>query len=424
MQSDHVKSYYAATFEGDLRFPRLNEAIEVDICVVGGGLAGLTTARELAKAGKSVALLESARVAWAASGRNGGFVLPGFALGQSAIEKKVGKTQADELYKLSIEGADYVRSTNNELGLKDIIQGQGYLSLIRHGDGKEFREEAATIADAEFLDSRAVQELVRSKRYKAGLLEPKGFHIHPLRYGQTLAREAQNQGASLFESSRVNSLSRTKNGWKCQTDQGQVLASQVVLTTSAYGGPENRLERSVLPVATYVIATEQLGENLDTAIRFSGCLSDTRRAGDYYRIVGQGNERRLLWGGRITTRRSEPMPLAAMLKRDILKIYPQLGDFKVDYAWSGLMGYATHKMPLIGEMEPGLWVATAFGGHGLNTTAMAGRVISRAIVDGNEDWKLFQPYGFNWGGGTFGRIATQLEYWRLQALDWWEERRG
>lgn len=422
MKGDHVNSWYAATVGGDLVFPSLDQVLTVDVCVVGAGLAGLTTAVEVAKAGKSVALLESKRVAWAASGRNGGFVLPGFALGQSAIEKRVGKSHADRLYDLSTEGADFVRDTIVSTQRDDIIQGRGYLSLLRHGNDREFREEAEQDADVSFLDTTAVQELARSKRYKAGLLEPTGFHIHPLRYAQALAKIGDNTGALIFENSQVINLEKLGTKWCCQTAKGSVQADQVVLTTSAYDGPHNKLERSVLPVATYVITSEPLGERLDDAIRFGGCLYDTRRAGDYYRIIGQGSERRLLWGGRITTRRSEPMKLANMLKQDILEIYPQLGDFNVDYAWSGLMGYATHKMPLIGEMEPGLWVGTAFGGHGLNTTAMAGKVLSRAIANGNDDWKLFQPYEFTWNGGAVGQMATQLEYWRLQALDWWEER--
>ena len=422
MTASHVNSWYAASLDGELAFPTLNQELTVDVCVIGAGLAGLTTARELANAGKSVALLEGKRIAWAASGRNGGFVLPGYALGQSSIERKVGKLQADQLYGLSVEGADYVRDTISSLQRDDIIQGHGYLSLLRHSDDRAFREEAEKDPDVAFLDRAAIQELARSDRYKAGLLEPTGFHIHPLRYAQALAGSAASSGAQIFEKSFVSQLQKPGAKWICRTSKGSVHADQVVLTTSAYGGPHNRLERSVLPVATYVITSEHLGECLDDAIRFGGCLSDTRRAGDYYRITSQGDDRRLLWGGRITTRRSEPMKLAEMLKQDILDIYPQLRDFKVDYAWSGLMGYATHKMPLIGEMEPGLWVGTAFGGHGLNTTAMAGKVISRAITQGDEDWKMFQPYDFNWNGGVVGQVATQLEYWRLQALDWWEER--
>jgi gamma-glutamylputrescine oxidase len=419
---DHVNSFYAATLTDEVSFPQLNESLEVDVCVVGAGLAGLTTARELARAGKSVALIEANRVGWAASGRNGGFVLPGFALGQKSIAARVGYGQAQDLYDLSVAGADYVRRSIEELQLQDIIHGEGYLSLVRFGNGPEFQEQAETDPKAAYLDKDALREFLSTETYTAGLLEPEGFHIHPLRYARGLAQDASLKGASVFENSRVTNLVQQGGGWVCSTGTGRIISSDVVLTTSAYNGPLAKLERAVLPVATYVMASEPLGERLDEVIRFTGCLSDTRRAGDYYRVVGSGDDKRLLWGGRITTSKSEPLKLAEMLKRDILAIYPQLGDFNVDYAWSGLMGYARHKMPLIGQVKPGLWVGTAFGGHGLNTTAMAGLVISGAISTGQEDYRLFEPFQLSWGGGAVGRIATQLEYWRLKALDWKDER--
>lgn len=117
-----------------------------------------------------------------------------------------------------------------------------------------------------------------------------------------------------------------------------------------------------MPVATYVVTSAKRPDLLNDAITYRGCISDNRRAGDYYRLVDDGQ--RLLWGGRITTQRSEPKALAALLKQDIAKIYPQLTELETDYAWSGLMGYCVHKMPVLRELEPGLWTATATGGHG------------------------------------------------------------
>ncbi|MCB1448958.1 MAG: FAD-binding oxidoreductase, partial [Nitratireductor sp.] len=132
----------------------------------------------------------------------------------------------------------------------------------------------------------------------------------------------------------------------------------------------------------------------------------------------------LVWGGRITTRQSVPRDLGEKLRRDIQAVYPQLDDLEIETAWSGLMGYAIHKMPLIGRLREGFWAVTAFGGHGLNTTAMGGLLIASAITSGDDRWKLFEPYGLQWGGGLAGRAATQLEYWRLQMLDRIEERRA
>ena len=145
----------------------------------------------------------------------------------------------------------------------------------------------------------------------------------------------------------------------------------------------------------------------------------TRRNGDYYRIIGDD---RLMWGGRISARTSTPWRLKAALRHDILKVYPQLGEFEIDYAWSGTMAYAVHKMPQIGELAPGYWLASAFGGHGLNTTAMAGEMIARAILDGDDRWRLFSPYELVWAGGRLGRAAAQAVFWSMQLRDTLQER--
>src|SRR5256714_15222434 len=149
-------------------------------------------------------------------------------------------------------------------------------------------------------------------------------------------------------------------------------------------------------------------------MRYTGAVAEMRRVGNYYRIVADD---RLLWGGRITTRASEPRRLKAQMRRDILRVYPQLGDVEIEYAWTGTMAYAVHKMPQIGELAPGYWLASAFGGHGLNTTAMAGEMIARAILDGDDRWRLFSSYELVWAGGRAGRVAAQAAYWSIQARD-------
>src|SRR2546423_9692348 len=149
-------------------------------------------------------------------------------------------------------------------------------------------------------------------------------------------------------------------------------------------------------------------------MRYTGAVAEMRRAGNYYRIVADD---RLLWGGRITTRASEPRRLKAQMRSDILRVYPQLGDLEIECAWAGTMAYAVHKMPQIGELAPGYWLATAFGGHGLNTTAMAGEMIARAILDGDDRWRLFSSYELVWAGGRARRVAPQAAPWAMQARD-------
>ncbi|NJN81683.1 MAG: FAD-binding oxidoreductase [Caldilineaceae bacterium] len=137
-----------------------------------------------------------------------------------------------------------------------------------------------------------------------------------------------------------------------------------------------------------------------------------------------GDQRRLIWGGRITTRRSEPSDLAQKLKRDMLSVYPQLQDMEITHAWAGTMGYAVHKMPLIRKLGDGVWCATAFGGHGINTTAMAGMLIASAIANDDDRYRLFAPFAPVWAGGFGSRVAVQASYWHMRLRDWIDERRA
>jgi hypothetical protein len=182
-----------------------------------------------------------------------------------------------------------------------------------------------------------------------------------------------------------------------------------------------RLRRAVLPVATYMVLTEAAPDLLCGVIRTSDAVLDDRRAADYYRLVDGGS--RLLWGGRITTRAASPADLARELRREMLGVFPQLADLRTDLAWSGQMGYARHLMPQIGQMAPEVWHCTAFGGHGLNTTAIGGKVLAEAILGETDRIAMFAPFGLPWAGGPLGLAAAQLTYWKLQAQDRWRERR-
>ena len=184
--------------------------------------------------------------------------------------------------------------------------------------------------------------------------------------------------------------------------------------STGIGEVDAPIAETVQPVSTYVAVTAPLGERLFEAVRYTGAIADTRRAGDYYRIV---SDDRLMWGGRISMRGSTPWRLKAALRSDILKVYPQLEGVEIEYAWSGVMAYAVHKMPQIGELAQGYWLASAFGGHGLNTTAMAGEMIARAILEGDDRWRLFSPYELVWAGGRSGRAAAQALLWSMQMRD-------
>lgn len=421
---EYPDTYYAAEIGEIAEKPSLCDEITCDVCVIGAGLAGLTTALELARKGKTVVVLDAHRVGWGASGRNGGCVAQGFAESTQNIARKVGPQQAEALEQLARSGVKYVFDQIETLKIDGAIQGQGVYGTVRHGNTKAAQQEAQAGQDHGiiFHDTTATRKVLDTEKYHHSVYYPDGFHIQPLRYVLGLAAEIERLGAQIFESSKAVKLTKTADQWSVKTECGTVHADDIVLCTSAYDFDlMPKISRAMLPIATYVMATEPMNEALDGAIKTTSFISDTRRAGDYYRRLPNG---RLLWGGRITTRVNRPAKLAAMLSGDVKSVYPQLKNLKLTHAWEGLMGYAIHKMPLIGRVEDGLWVATAFGGHGLNTTAMAGCVIAKAIAEHDQTYRLFEPFTPRWAGGVFGRIGVQLTYWYMRYRDHRDERGG
>ncbi len=393
-------------------------ADQSDVIVIGGGFAGLTTALELARAGTSVTLFEASDIGWGASGRNGGFVSDGFALGLGDLERKLGPDHAKNLWALSAKGTGFVRTTIADLD-PAIMLGKGWISAYRYmsGGGAARMEKALARVGtpSRYVPHSQIRDLLKSRKYVEGVEITNAFHIQPLAYALGLGRLAADAGAHLVINCPATGLERAGSGWSVAAGGRTFAAPQVVLTGSAYmHGLYPALEGAMVPVATYVVASKPMAELLDQAIAYTGCISDTRRAGDYYRRLPDG---RLVWGGRITTRTEQPDALSRMLRRDIVNVYPQLDRLEVEFSWSGLMGYAPHKMPIIGELEPGLWSATAFGGHGLNTSAMGGLLIAGAIAHGDDQWRQFAPFGARWAGGWLGRMATQGTYWLMQARD-------
>jgi glycine/D-amino acid oxidase-like deaminating enzyme len=202
---------------------------------------------------------------------------------------------------------------------------------------------------------------------------------------------------------------------------GQARAPHIIFATGGYtGGLMPVLRRAVLPISTYMMVSEPAPELIATAIRTPEAVLDDRRASDYYRVVDGG--KRLLWGGRITTKAASAAGIAAELRAEMEHVYPQLAPLRTEVSWSGQMAYARHLMPQIGKLAPGAWHVTAFGGHGLNTTALAGRVVAEAICGETNRIAAFAPFPLVWAGGAVGLAVAQATYWKLQLQDWWRER--
>jgi gamma-glutamylputrescine oxidase len=416
---DGPKWYAETTVAAPERAPLVQDA-DVDVCVIGGGLAGLTVAREIVRAGWSVVVLEAKKIAWNASGRNAGFVAPGFSERIENIIERVGLSRAKQLWALSADGAEYVRATIRETGMPGVTPVDGRLIVLRRNAEDELLRHVAMMrvdfgAQLDAWPTEQVREVLRSERYFQAVHQPGAFRIHPRNYALGLAAAAEQAGARIFEDTPALAMDSAGVRKRVDTPKGRVRAGHVVLAGGAHLGSVFRaVSETLLPVSSYMAVTAPLGEALGDAVRYRGGVSDTRRGGDYYRIV-DGD--RLLWGSRISTRISTPRGLAGSIERDIRDVYPQLGAVKIDHAWSGLMSYAVHKMPLIGEVMTGIWVTGAFGGHGINTTAMAGDLIASAIVASDDRWRLFSAYELVWTGGAWGRAAAQILFWARRLQD-------
>ena len=419
-------TYYKRTMADQTARPALSDTVECDAVIVGGGLAGLSTALQLARAGKRVTVLEAESVGFGASGRNGGFVGPGYATGGDDIARIAGKDTARKLHHLSVEGMEFIRENIKVLGIDDARPEPGIMSVLRYDDGPGLKAYADATRreygyELDYMDKDAVRAVLKSERYFQALRNPNAFHMHPLNYLRAVAAEVERLGGRIFEQSPATSVDFSGPEKRVKTARGEVRARDVVFTTGGYtGGLNARLKRSFLPIATYVMVSEEAPELIATAIATRNAIGDNRRAGDYYRLVDGG--RRILWGGRITTHAASTSGLVKELRAEMIGTYPQLRDLRTELAWSGLMSYARHLMPQIGRMSPGVWYCTAFGGHGLNTTAIGGKVVAEGILGESDRYKLFEPFGLVWAGGLAGLAVAQLTYWKLQAQDWWRER--
>jgi glycine/D-amino acid oxidase-like deaminating enzyme len=420
--------WYARNLSGLPPADALRGRHAADVCIIGGGLAGLSIAHDLAQAGKRVILLEAHRAGWGASGRNGGFVSPGYSLGFDGIAARAGLQAAKELHRASIEGMKIVQRNIADLGIAGTGQQPGILSAVRHDPGRRLLDRRDWL-QREFdyaVDHVGRADLgnhLSSPRYHQALHDTNACHLDPLAYARGLGRAAGRKGAIIHEGTRVLGIEGGIGGWTASCPGGKVTAAEIVIATGGYTGalvPE--LRRAFLPIATYVMLTRAAPDLIATAIRTRSAIGDDRRAGDYYRLVDGGQ--RILWGGKITTRTTEPRHLARLLRQTMTATYPQLEKLETELAWSGLMSYARHLMPQIGRLKSGIWYCTAFGGHGLNTTAIGGRMIAEAILGQSDRYRRFAPFGLDWTGGLAGMAAVQLTYWRYQAIDAWRERRN
>ncbi len=392
-------------------------------CIVGGGLAGVSLLEVLARRGHAAVLLEKGRIGDGASGLNGGMVLPGWGAELPALVEQVGAAAADDLYRLSLEGVRLVRARVARQGIAcDAVQGA--IEAIWTGKPKEAAEWVAT-GNARFntrlalWDAAETRVRYKTPHYRAALFDPDALHLDPLAYLRGLADLAEAAGGRIFEDSAAARVERTGTGFAVATADGaRVKSGRVVLCTGADGrGLDRRLDRSLLPLLTGIVVTDPLGEGLRRAIDAPYAAIDDRFVTGYYRPLPNG---RLLWGGGLAGR--DRGALRRRLLRDLARVYPQLKGLGVAQAWTGRMAFTRHRMPIVRELDPGLWAAAGFGGHGLNTTAIAAELLARAIVAGDPAYRVLDPFRPVAVGGIVGHLGAHGLVWAKGLRESWRMR--
>ena len=419
----HARSYYAATANAVTDYPVLRGAQTADVCIVGGGFTGVSAALELAERGFSVALLEAHRIGWGASGRNGGQVIGG-VVEEEKIRRRLGDQAAKIAWDMGVECVEIIRERVDRYAINCDLK-WGYLDVALKD--RDMREFATRLEMAQRMGyphpMRLVQRndmgsVIGSDRYIGGLVNAGDGHVHPLNLCMGEARAAVDAGANIFEGSPATAV---RGGARpvVETEHGSITAGQVIIAGNAYlDGLLPALRGRVLPAGSYIIATEPLPEHVaQRLIPEDMAVCDQRAALDYFRLSA---DRRLLFGGLCNYSGRDPSSIKGVLQPKMLKVFPELKNYRIDFEWGGYIGISLNRIPQLGRLEGNLYYALGYSGHGVAPTHIAGRVIAEAIAGTAERLDVFDRIR-HWklpGGKWFASpaLALGMLYYRLK--DW------
>jgi gamma-glutamylputrescine oxidase len=368
-------------------------SIEADVCVIGGGIAGCSTALNLAERGYRVVLLEGQHIGWGASGRSGGQALVGYASGQEKLVAALGRDDARRLWDLSVEALDVLRERVARHAIDcDLHWGAMHVAIKPRQRDELLAEqhEAETVygyRKLTFLERADVEAILETHRYCAGLLDRGSGHLHPLNYTLGLARAASDAGVQIFERSQVTNVTPGERA-VVSTANGEVRAKFVALCCNAYIGQlSDKLRARIMPVGTYIVATEPLGEARATRlIRENFAVADNNFVLDYFR---RSADHRLLFGGRVSYSGADAFDTAKATRSRMIKVFPQLADAKIDYAWGGFVDITMSRAPDFGRLAPNIYYLQGFSGHGIALTGIAGQLVAEAIAGHAERFDVF-----------------------------------
>ncbi|MFI5209514.1 MAG: NAD(P)/FAD-dependent oxidoreductase [Gemmatimonadales bacterium] len=375
------------------------------VVVVGGGYTGLAAARALARAGRDVTVIEREVTGWGASGRNGGFVLPGFKADLPEIAARYGTATAQGLFQLSLDAVNFVEQLVRDENIACDFHRPGWISLAaRPAHQAAFAESARLLGalcgyQTTVLDAAAVRQEIGSSRFFGGWLDPGAAAVQPAAYVNGLAVAARRAGASVVERTSVQAISGRQGAFRVETSQGPVAAEQVLVATDGYGGREMpALLRRVVPVGSYIIATPPLEESVARRLIPRGrVLSDTRRLLNYFRL---SPDRRLVFGGRARFVPGRLAGSAELLVSQMQEVFPELSGTPIEYAWGGHLGFTRDGLPHVGLID-GIHYAVGYCGHGVALASWLGHRMGEALA-GSRPMPELPGKGFGSIPGYYG----------------------
>jgi gamma-glutamylputrescine oxidase len=426
----HIQSYYAATALPVPQRPVLTETIECDVCVVGGGIAGCSAALHLAERGYRVVLLEENRIGWGASGRSGAQAIYGVAAPQSKLNRLVGATDARAIWDMTVEALELIPSLVERHRIDCDWTPGHMLTAIKPRHDAELHVELEELQgqyqydSVRYMPRDEVRSVLATDRYIGALYDTRSGHLHALNYTLGLAAAAERAGVRLCEGTRALDFKNSANGSsgglaRVRTPEGEVRCRHVVLCGNVYlGDTAPVLASKIMAVATYIVATQPLGATrARELIANNTAVSDMNWVLDYFRLSA---DHRLLFGGRVNYSGLSSFDAPAATRARMLRVFPQLADVGIEFAWGGDVDITLNRAPHFGRLAPNVYFLQGFPGHGIALTGIAGKLIAEAIAGTAERFDVFAliPHADFPGGAALRRPALVLAmlYYRLKDL--------
>jgi len=417
--------YFHSILKPDL-FSHLQENLNADICIIGGGLTGVTSALNLAKNGYKVVLLEARKVGWGASGRNGGQLSFGLRREQIYIEKLLGVNHAKELWNLGLEAVqdvkDYISTYKIDCGIQQGVMHAGYYKkdYVNFHNEIEHLQKYYDFDNFKYFDEKEIQEQINSKKYYSGLLNKSAYHLNPLKLLYGLVRELINLKVMIFENSPVEKIEENHGGVSVFTKHNIINANFAVVGCNGYlDNLLGKVRNKYMPINNYIIATEPIGEeNARKFIRNNYAVCDTRFIIDYYRF---SEDWRMLFGGGETFTSNFLREAKYFVSKRMYKVFPDLKKYKIDFSWGGTLAITINRLPNFGAlMNDKVLYAQGYSGHGLALSTLAGKLIAEKISGTSNRFNFFQSIShFTIPGGNLLRrpiYASAVAYYKFRDL--------